>query len=116
MQALTIAYEERDERSILSFYGLAIALTVGVGLFAVLSLFLIAVLPAIIDTLPLSELWRGRPCSLPRPPPPALPPPPFGPPLPPAPPPRPPRRACLRPAPHPAAPLLRVCSARVLLL
>ena len=60
MQALTVAYEERDERGILSFYGLAIALTVGVGLFAVLSLFLIAVLPAIIDTLPLSELWRDR--------------------------------------------------------
>jgi len=60
MQALTVAYEERDERGILSFYGLAIALTVGVGLFALLSLFLIAVLPAIIDTLPLSELWRDR--------------------------------------------------------
>src|SRR5437773_3522711 len=60
MQALTVAYEERDERGLLSFYGLAIALTVGVGLFAVLSLFLIAVLPAIIDTLPLSELWRDR--------------------------------------------------------
>jgi membrane protein len=60
MQALTVAYEERDERGILSFYGLAIALTVGVGLFALLSLFLIAVVPAIIDTLPLSELWRDR--------------------------------------------------------
>jgi len=60
MQALTVAYEERDQRGILSFYGLAIALTIGVGLFALLSLFLIAVVPAIIDTLPLSELWRDR--------------------------------------------------------
>src|SRR5438067_13579976 len=54
MQALTVAYEERDERGILSFYGLAIALTVGVGLFAVLSLFLIALLSPLSDTLPLS--------------------------------------------------------------
>ena len=33
MQALTVAYEERDERGT-SFYGLAIALTIRVGLFA----------------------------------------------------------------------------------
>src|SRR3989440_6133331 len=68
MQALTVSYEERENRGLLSFYGRAIALTVGVGLFAVLSLFLIAVLPAIIDTLPLSELLRVPLSIVPRPP------------------------------------------------
>lgn len=60
MQALTVAYEERDNRGSLSFYGTAIALTLGIGIFALLSLFLIAVVPAIIDLLPLSEVWRDR--------------------------------------------------------
>src|SRR6266550_3941236 len=60
MQALTVAFEERENRGVLSFYGRAIALTLGVGLFALLSLFLIAVIPAVIDSLPISELWRDR--------------------------------------------------------
>ncbi|MBV9014710.1 MAG: YihY/virulence factor BrkB family protein [Alphaproteobacteria bacterium] len=60
MQALGVAYEERENRGVLTFYGLAIALTVGIGLFALLSLFLIAVVPAIIDLLPFSEVWRDR--------------------------------------------------------
>src|SRR3954451_7320212 len=60
MQALTVAYEERENRGLLSFYGHAIALTLGVGLFALLSLFLIAGIPAVIGSLPISELWRDR--------------------------------------------------------
>ena len=60
MQALTVAYEERENRGILSFYGRAIALTIGVGMFALLSLFLIAGIPAVIGSLPLSELSRDR--------------------------------------------------------
>jgi membrane protein len=60
MQALTVAYEERENRGLLSFYGRAITLTLGVGLFALLSLFLIAVIPAVIGSLPISELWRDR--------------------------------------------------------
>jgi membrane protein len=60
MQALTVAFEERENRGVLSFYGRVIALTLGIGLFALLSLFLIAGIPAIIDSLPLSELWRER--------------------------------------------------------
>jgi membrane protein len=60
MQALTVAYEEREDRGILSFYGRAIALTIGIGVFALLSLFLIAGIPAVIGSLPLSELWRDR--------------------------------------------------------
>ena len=60
MQALTVAYEDRENRGILSFYGRAIALTIGIGVFALLSLFLIAGIPAVIGSLPLSELWRDR--------------------------------------------------------
>jgi membrane protein len=60
MQALTIAYEEPETRSLVPFYAQAIALTVGVGLLAVLSLFLIAIVPAVIDMLPLPEPWRDR--------------------------------------------------------
>jgi membrane protein len=60
MQALTVVYEEREERGILTYYGLAIALTIGIGLFALLSLFLIAVVPAIIGTLPIPQDWQDR--------------------------------------------------------
>jgi membrane protein len=60
MQALTIAFEEKETRGLVPFYARAIGLTVGVGLLAVLSLFLIAVVPAVIDMLPLPELWRDR--------------------------------------------------------
>jgi membrane protein len=60
MQALTIAFEEKEARGLVPFYFRAIGLTVGVGLLAVLSLFLIAVVPAVIDMLPLPELWRDR--------------------------------------------------------
>jgi membrane protein len=60
MQALTVAYEDRENRGILSFYGRAIALTIGVGVFTLLSLFLIAGIPAVIGSLALSELWRDR--------------------------------------------------------
>ena len=60
MQALTIAFEEKETRGPIPFYLRAIGLTVGIGLFAVLSLFLIAVVPALIGALPLPELWRDR--------------------------------------------------------
>jgi membrane protein len=60
MQVLTVAYEEREERGILTYYGLAIGLTIGVGVFALLSLFLIAVVPAIIGALPISQDWQER--------------------------------------------------------
>ena len=60
MQALTIAFEEKESRGLVPFYLRAIGLTVGVGLLAVLSLFLIAVVPAVIEMLPLPELWRDR--------------------------------------------------------
>jgi membrane protein len=58
MQALTVAYEETNTRGIIAFYLRAIALTIAIGIFGLISLFLIAVVPAVIDWLPISEQWR----------------------------------------------------------
>ncbi|HEX3861078.1 MAG TPA: YihY/virulence factor BrkB family protein, partial [Stellaceae bacterium] len=58
MQALTIAYEGRENRGFLRFYGLSIALTIGLVLFAFLSLVLIAGVPAAVNEWPMPELWR----------------------------------------------------------
>jgi membrane protein len=58
MQTLTIAYEEEDDRGIVHFYLLALALTVGLMLFMLSALFLVAVVPAMLDWLPLPPLWR----------------------------------------------------------
>jgi membrane protein len=59
MQALTVVYEETEDRSVASFYLQAVALTIAITAFAVLSLFLVAVVPVIIDRLPLPEASRG---------------------------------------------------------
>ncbi len=59
MQALTIAYEETDNRGIVSFYLQAVSLTVAITVFAVLSLFLVAVVPTVIDRLPTPDNWRS---------------------------------------------------------
>jgi len=59
MQALTVAYEEDDPRGVIAFYGQAIGLTVAIGGFALLSLFLIAMVPAVVDWLPLPAAWHG---------------------------------------------------------
>jgi membrane protein len=58
MNALTIAYEGREERGILHFYGLSIALTVGGVVFLLLALVLIAGVPAAATQLPLPDSWR----------------------------------------------------------
>jgi uncharacterized BrkB/YihY/UPF0761 family membrane protein len=58
MQALTVAYEETNTRGIIAFYLRAIVLTIAIGIFGLISLFLIAVVPAVIDWLPISEQWR----------------------------------------------------------
>jgi membrane protein len=58
MSALTAAYNERESRSLLTFYAQAFALTIGVGAFALISLFLIAVVPAVIAWLPFPQTWR----------------------------------------------------------
>jgi membrane protein len=58
MQALTVAFDEKDTRSVLGFYARAIGLTIGMGVFGLVSLFLIAVVPAILDRLPFPQIWR----------------------------------------------------------
>jgi membrane protein len=58
MQALTIAYEGHEERGLLRFYGLAVALTVGLVVFGLIVLLLIASVPEVLAYLPLPETWR----------------------------------------------------------
>jgi membrane protein len=58
MRALTVAYEETDTRGILHFYALSAALTIGIAAFGLVSLFLIAVVPVVIDWLPLPKAWN----------------------------------------------------------
>jgi len=57
MQALTVAYEEDETRGVIMFYLAAVGLTVAIGGFGLLSLFLIAVVPAVVDYLPLPRPW-----------------------------------------------------------
>ena len=65
MQALTVAYESEDDRGVLAFYARALALTLAMILFGVASLFLIAVVPAVLNGLPFPPLW-GRIVALVR--------------------------------------------------
>lgn len=58
MTALNMAYEEPEKRGFFSFYLHAFALTVGATVFTVLALALIAVLPAVIDLLPLGSYGK----------------------------------------------------------
>ena len=58
MQALTVAYEERENRGILAYYGRSAVLTIGIAVFGLLSLFLVAIVPAIIDWMPFPKGWR----------------------------------------------------------
>jgi membrane protein len=55
MTALNIAYEEQEKRNLLRFYRDALALTLCGIVFAVLAIALVAVLPAVIDLLPLGD-------------------------------------------------------------
>jgi membrane protein len=57
MAALTVAYEEPDTRSVVGFYLRAFALTWAMTLFALVSLTLIAVVPAVLATLPFPPAW-----------------------------------------------------------
>jgi membrane protein len=58
MQALTVAYEERDTRGILAYYAESAALTVGIAVFGLLSLFLVAIVPAVFGLLPFPKGMR----------------------------------------------------------
>jgi membrane protein len=56
--ALNIAYEEAEKRSFIWFQVIALGLTAGIVLFMLFALGLVAVLPAVIDLLPLGELGK----------------------------------------------------------
>jgi membrane protein len=58
MQALTVAYEERDTRGILAYYGESAVLTVGIAVFILLSLVLVAIVPAVLESLPFPKGMR----------------------------------------------------------
>lgn len=58
MNALTIAYDGKEERGLLRFYALSIALTVGGVIFLLLALVLIAGVPAAVTRLPLPAFWQ----------------------------------------------------------
>jgi membrane protein len=58
MNALTIAYEGKEDRGLLHFYALSIALTVSGVVFLLLALVLIAGVPAAATELPLPEFWK----------------------------------------------------------
>jgi membrane protein len=58
MNALTIAYEGKEERGILHFYGLSLALTIGGSVFVLLALVLIAGVPAAVTRLSLPAFWQ----------------------------------------------------------
>ena len=58
MLALTVAYEEKNTRGVIAFYLRAIVMTITIGIFGLVSLFLIAVVPAAIDRLPIPDVWR----------------------------------------------------------
>jgi len=58
MNALTIAYEGKEERGLLHFYGLSIGLTVAGAVFMLIALVLIAGVPAAAIRLPLPQSWQ----------------------------------------------------------
>jgi membrane protein len=57
MNALTIAYKSRERRNFLHFYGMALALTIGLVIFSVIALLLIAGVPALMAEIPEPEPW-----------------------------------------------------------
>lgn len=58
MTSMTIAYAEKERRSLLKFETEAFLLTLGATLFVVVAVALVAVLPAVIDLLPLGAFGK----------------------------------------------------------
>ncbi|MDB5409630.1 MAG: rbn [Rhodospirillales bacterium] len=56
--ALNGVFEEKEKRSYLSVMATSLAMTTALVLFGIVSLLLVAILPAVIDILPLPETWR----------------------------------------------------------
>lgn len=59
MTALNVVYEEREKRNLFRYYATALTITAGTVGFAILSLALIAILPAVIEFLPLGEFGKS---------------------------------------------------------
>ena len=58
MQALNVAYGEREQRNVLRYYGSALLLTAAAVLFGILSLILVAIIPAVVGLLPLGNFGK----------------------------------------------------------
>lgn len=58
MSALNVAYAEREKRSLLRYYGSALLLTVSGVIFGILTLLLVAVIPAVLGLLPFGEFGK----------------------------------------------------------
>jgi membrane protein len=58
MTAVNICYGEKETRNFIRFNLQALALTVGLILFGILALALVAVMPVVLNFLPLPETWR----------------------------------------------------------
>ena len=58
MMALNVAYDEEEKRGIVGYYTCALLLAVGLLLFGAFSLVLLAVMPAIVDLLPVGAPGR----------------------------------------------------------
>jgi len=58
MNALTVAYKGRETRGFFHFYGMALALTCGLAVFALLALLLIAGVPVLISEIPEPAPWN----------------------------------------------------------
>ncbi len=65
MRAMNIAYEEREKRTILSFYGLAAIFTLSISLFSSLALIVIIGIPALLKFLHFPELSNQLTQTLP---------------------------------------------------
>jgi membrane protein len=59
MQALNVAYGEREKRNVLRYYGTALVLTGAAVLSGILTLFLVAVIPAVVGLLPFGDLAKN---------------------------------------------------------
>jgi membrane protein len=58
MTAVNICYGEKETRNFIWFNLQALALTIGLVLFGILALVLVAVLPAVLNVLPLPDTWK----------------------------------------------------------
>lgn len=58
IQALNVAYAEREKRSMLTYYANALALTASFVVFGIVSLILVAVIPVVIGFLPLADFGK----------------------------------------------------------